>query len=43
MAKKQAKKKAKTSLGEDFGGSVYIDRRRPGTVDGASPLPQVLN
>ncbi|WP_428825831.1 EAL domain-containing protein [Azonexus sp. IMCC34842] len=44
MAKKQAKKKARNTLGEDFGGSVFVDRRRPGPADGiCQQVSHVLN
>jgi hypothetical protein len=42
-AKKQAKKKAKNSATEPFGSSLFIERRQPGSGEGASLVARMLN
>lgn len=43
VAKKQAKKKAKDPASEPLGGSLFVERRRPGGGDGSRELARALN
>jgi hypothetical protein len=42
-AKKQAKKKAKDSANEPMGGSLFVERRRIGSLDVAPPAVRYMN
>jgi diguanylate cyclase (GGDEF)-like protein len=43
VAKKQAKKKSRDPASEPLGGSVFVERRRPGVAEGISVVARALN